>query len=244
VISFDDRLRASVAAHLRDHGRRALAPEGRRAAAVAIALLDSEAGADAHDPIPEAVRDMRVVPGGALGGDGRPLDGRMVGVAGGAAFLLCRRAIGMRRHAAQWALPGGRLDPGETPADAALRELDEELGLRLGPDSVLGLLDDYASRSGFVITPVVVWCGAEPALAPDPGEVLAVYRIGLQALLDAEVRHVPIPESDRPVLQVPLGNDLIHAPTGALLLQFREVALRGRLGHRVDGVEEPVFAWR
>ena len=244
MIVFDDGLRDSVAAHLKGHERREVALDGRRHAAVAIALLDSEAGEDGHDPTPEAWRDMRVVPGEATGRDGRPLDGRMVGVAGGAAFLLCRRAVGLRRHAAQWALPGGRLDPGETPQDAALRELDEELGLRPGPETILGLLDDYASRSGFVITPVVVWCGADPPLAPDPEEVFAVYRIGLQALLDAEIRHIPIPESDRPVLQVALGNDLIHAPTGAMLLQFREVALRGRVGHRIEGIEEPVFAWR
>ena len=78
----------------------------------------------------------------------------------------------------------------------------------------VGWLDDYVTRSGFVITPVVLWCGADPVLKPDPDEVLAVYRVGLQALLDGEPRFVPIPESKRPVLQLPLGNDLIHAPTG------------------------------
>ena len=113
---------------------------------------------------------------------------------------------------------------GETPLDAALRELDEELGVRLGPESLLGWLDDYVTRSGFVITPVVLWCDGDPTLTPDPDEVLAAYRIGLQALLDGEPRFIRIPESERPVLQLPLGNDLIHAPTGALLYQFREVA--------------------
>ena len=91
---------------------------------------------------------------------------------------------------------------------------------------------------------MVLWCGDDSALEPDPDEVLAVYRVGLQALLDAEPRFVPIPESERPVLQLPLGNDLIHAPTGAILYQFKQIALRGRIGERVDHVEEPVFAWR
>jgi 8-oxo-dGTP pyrophosphatase MutT (NUDIX family) len=150
----------------------------------------------------------------------------------------------MRRHAGQWALPGGRLDAGETPVEAALREVEEEVGLRLEPGTVLGQLDDYATRSGFVVTPVVLWCGGDVALEPDPSEVSAAYRIGLHAVRDSEPRYVAIPESDRPVLQVPLGNDLIHAPTGALLLQLRQVALLGRAGERVDDYEEPVFAWR
>ena len=187
---------------------------------------------------------MSIVPGEMTDEERRKLDGRMVGVAGGAAFLLCRRATRLNRHAGQWALPGGRLDAGETALDAALRELDEELGLRLGADSVVGWLDDYPTRSGYVISPVVLWGGGDPPLRPAPDEVLAVYRIGLAALARSEPRYIAIPESDRPVLQLPLGNDLIHAPTAAILLQLRQVALLGRAGERVDHLEQPVFAWR
>jgi ADP-ribose pyrophosphatase YjhB (NUDIX family) len=244
VIRFDETLRASLAANLSAHPRHEEPLDGRRHAAVAVVVLDSDADRDDGDRIRADQIDMSVVPGGSLDERGHPLDGRMVGVAGGAAFLLCRRPSTMRRHAGQWALPGGRLGAGETALDAALRELEEELGVRLGPESVVGWLDDYATRSGFVITPVVLWCDGDPTLRPDPGEVLAAYRVGLQALLDGEPRFIQIPESDRPVLQVPLGNDLIHAPTGALLYQFRQVALRGRIGERVDHMEEPVFAWR
>ena len=78
---------------------------------------------------------------------------------GGTALLLTLRASGLRAHSNQWALPGGRCDDGETPAQAALRELHEELGLELGEGDVLGLLDDYPTRSGYLITPVVVWAG-------------------------------------------------------------------------------------
>ena len=76
--------------------------------------------------------------------------------ANGTALLLTRRAAGLRAHRSQWALPGGRCDAGETPVEAALRELHEELGLKLGPADVLGLLDDYPTRSGYLIAPVVV----------------------------------------------------------------------------------------
>ena len=126
-----------------------------------------------------------------------------------------------------------------------MREVDEELGLPIDPSQVLGRLDDYATRSGFVITPIVVWGGADVELVPDPREVAHVLRVGLHELCRADSpRFVSIPESDRPVVQVPIGRDLIHAPTGAVLLQFRWVAIDGRAGARVNEFEQPVFAWR
>ena len=127
-----------------------LALDERRHAAVAIVVVDSTEGEDRVDPFEPDAGSMDIIPGGAQG-----LDGRMTNVSGGAAFLLCRRAAGLNRHASQWALPGGRLDHGETAIDAARRELDEEMGVALDADAVLGLLDDYPTRSGYVITPVV-----------------------------------------------------------------------------------------
>lgn len=243
VIRFEDGLRATLGANLEAHERRREPPDGRRQAAVALVVVDSHAERDDREPVPAGAIDMSGVPGIA-DGERQDLDGRMVGVAGGASFLLCRRPLGMRRHPGQWALPGGRLDPGEMPLDAALREVEEELGLGLGPHEVVGWLDDYVTRSGFVISPVVLWCAGDPVIEPDPDEVFAAYRIGLHALRDSDPRLIEIAESPRPVLQLPLGNDLIHAPTGAILLQFRQVAMLGRAGERVDHVEEPVFAWR
>ena len=238
TIDYSADLRDRLSDRLERHDRRTTELDGRKHAAVAIVLTDSEIGEDRTDAQMPDDWTMSRVPGELDG-----LDGRMVGVAGGAAFLLCRRASRLNNHARQWALPGGRLDPGETPVDAALRELDEEVGLRLGADAVVGWLDDYPTRSGYVITPIVLWAGGAGDLRPSPDEVVAVYRVGLHALRDGEARFVSIPESDRPVVQVPLGGDLIHAPTGAVLYQFRQVCLFGRLGERVDHLEQPVFAW-
>ncbi|MEA2602924.1 MAG: hypothetical protein QOF89_3916 [Acidobacteriota bacterium] len=181
------------------------------------------------------------------GGDRRPAAVALVVVpdpSGQAAVVLTRRAAGLRRHGGQWALPGGRLDPGETPEAAALRELDEEVGLSLPPDHVLGCLDDFPTRSGFVITPVVVWGTASSPLRPDPREVAAAYLVALEALLDpANLVLQTIPQSDRPVLALSILNTLIYAPTAAILHQFAEVAVLGR-ETRVGHYEQPVFAWR
>jgi 8-oxo-dGTP pyrophosphatase MutT (NUDIX family) len=242
VIPFDEALRTAITDRLERHVVRSIDLDDRKRAAVAIVVVDSSASSDADDPYEIAPDALSVIPSDVSG-----LDGRMVDVAGGAAFLLCRRAARMNRHAGQWALPGGRVDAGETAEETALRELDEELGVRLGPERVLGRLDDYGTRSGYVITPVIVWGGGDLELAPNPDEVAHAYRIGLHHLVRPDSpRFVSIPESDRSVVQLPLGGDLIHAPTGAVLLQFRWVALDGLASDdaRVHDLEQPVFAWR
>ena len=238
TITYDDALRERIRANLASHDRRAVTDPTKRHAAVAVVLVDSEVGDDRVDPVNCGRLERRARDG--TGG----LDGRMVDVSGGAAFLLCRRATRLSSHAAQWALPGGRLDPGETVVDAALRELDEEVGVRLSDADVLGLLDDYPTRSGYVITPVVIWGGGRLDPRPAPDEVVAVYRVGLHQLQrEDSPRFITIPESPRPVVQIPLGNDLIHAPTGAVLLQLRWLGLEGR-NDPVDELEQPVFAWK
>ena len=163
--------------------------------------------------------------------------------ADGTAMLLTLRAAGLRAHSSQWALPGGRCDEGETQVTAALRELHEELGLDLREANVLGLLDDYPTRSGYLITPVVVWAAPSAAISPNPDEVASVHRIALGDIERADAfDFTTIPESTRRVIRFRHAGQFIHAPTAALIYQFREV-LAGR-DTRVAELEQPVFAWK
>jgi len=157
-------------------------------------------------------------------------------------LLLTRRSARLRAHAGQWALPGGRREAGETAVDGALRELAEEVGLVLDAGSVLGLLDDYVTRSGYVMTPVACWAGPTGQLTGSEAEVASVHQVPL-ADLDVEPRFISIPESVAPVVQLPLLGDYLHAPTAAIVHQFCRIACRDEV-QRVAHYEQPVFAWR
>lgn len=161
-----------------------------------------------------------------------------------AAFLITKRTPRLRAHGGQWALPGGRVDAGETIEQTALRELHEELGVLASADDVLGALDDYPTRSGYLIAPVVVWLPGTVEVIANPAEVARAYRVECRELFrDGSPEIVAIEESDRPIIRLPLSVATVNAPTAAVLYQFREVALAGR-ATRVDHYEQPVFAWR
>ena len=161
-----------------------------------------------------------------------------------AGLILTRRSSQLRKHPGQWAFPGGRLDPGETPNQTALREMHEEVAADLPAERVLGRLDDFVTRSGFVITPVVVWGGSGLTLAPNPAEVASVHRIPLSEFLREDAPLLEqVASSEHPVLRMPIGDDSIAAPTAAIIYQFREVCLLGN-STRVAHYEQPQFAWR
>jgi 8-oxo-dGTP pyrophosphatase MutT (NUDIX family) len=216
----DAQLKQRIVRHLQAFDVHSAADAAPHAAAVAVAITDEGHGADLAG-LPASL----------------PWSTR-------AALVLTRRSDQLRSHAGQWALPGGRIDAGETPEQAALRELDEEVGLKLGLHDVLGRLDDFVTRSGYVITPVLLWAGAARDMSPNLDEVQSIHRIPVDEFLRAdapmlEQRH----DSQHPVLRMPVGDSWIAAPTAAILYQFRELCIQGR-PTRVAHFEQPHFAWR
>lgn len=199
-----ETLRDRIAANLTAFERIAIAPAGRRRAAVAIVLAPSDLGP---------------------------------------AYLLTRRALHLRRNAGNYALPGGGLDPGEDAIDAALRETDEEVGVRLTRAAALGLLDDFVTLGEQVVTPVVLWTPDPVALSPAPEEVQAAWFVPLADLdhprAPRRIRNPPGP----PLLRMYARGSWINAPTAAWLWQFREVCLRGR-PVRTDAIGQPNWTAR
>jgi hypothetical protein len=92
------------------------------------------------------------------------------------------------------------------------------------------------------MTPVVCWAGQVGEPAGDNSEVASVHQIPLSDL-DVEPRFIAIPESDAPVIQLPLLGRYLHAPTAAIVHQFCRIACRGEVV-RVAHYEQSVFAWR
>lgn len=220
----DAALRDQVAARLAVWSHHAPDETGLKRAAVALVITDEG-------------------PGSAIWGLQRGLQ-RSTHWSTKAALILTRRAKSLRGHAGQWALPGGRIDGCETPEETALRELQEEVDLQLTPADVLGRLDTFITRSGYAITPVVLWAGEARQLRPNPAEVASIHRIPVTEFLRADAPILePLAGSEHPVLKMPVGDNWIAAPTAALIYQFREVCVLGR-DTRVAHFEQPVFAWK
>ncbi len=216
----DEQLKARITQALATFTVFALSDSATRAAAVALAVCDTGYGADLAGLPQHASWSTE------------------------AALVLTRRSGNLRSHAKQWALPGGRIDAGESAEQTALRELAEEVGLQLDGDAVLGRLDDFVTRSGFVMTPIVVWAGSARNMSANPGEVESIHRIPVEEFLRADAPMLEqLPGSPHSVLRMPVGDRWIAAPTAAILYQFRELCLLGR-PTRVSHFEQPVFAWK
>jgi len=177
-MEFDAGLRDQIVTNLEQHDVREHALEGRRHAAVALVLLDSDAEIHGTDDLSvDRLLDIEGVPGS----ESADFTGRVDGTAGGAALLMTRRGAHLSAHARQWAFPGGRIDDGETPLQAALREMHEEVGLDLNEGHLLGRLDDYPTRSGYVMTPFVFWIDDDREPIANPDEVIAFRSMNYDA---------------------------------------------------------------
>ena len=219
-LTFDENLLNHIRANLERFAKRKEADKGLKKAAVAITIVDIQQDPNIH---------------------GIPFSKSWTGHA---AIILTRRSSNLRKHTGQWALPGGHMEAGESPEETVLRELEEEVGLTLDIDRVIGSLDDYSTRSGFIIKPIVVWGCTDITLKANPDEVASIHRIPLAEFMrDDAPMFQEIPESEHPVLFMPIGNSSIAAPTAAMIYQFREVALLGN-DIRVAHYEQPYFAWQ
>jgi 8-oxo-dGTP pyrophosphatase MutT (NUDIX family) len=219
-IECNDSFKQSIQTALHAFTTHKSADEGLRAAAVALAVLDVGMGAD----IPGIEAPLRW--------------------SNEAALLLTRRSSTLRNHPGQWAFPGGRVEEGETIIEAALREMHEEVGLELPHSAVLGCLDDFVTRSGFVMTPVVVWAGARDRIDFDPSEVASIHRIPLSEFLREDAPRLDqVATSEHPILRMPVGWEAIATPTAAIIYQFQQVCIKGR-NTRVGHFEQPQFAWK
>ncbi|MEE2982272.1 MAG: CoA pyrophosphatase [Pseudomonadota bacterium] len=220
MMNCDPALKARISAHLAAFTLNEGDKGEEKAAAVALAIVDEGFGANLSGlPEHESWQSQ-------------------------AALILTRRSLKLRAHPGQWALPGGRVDEGETPEQTALREMREEVGLELREDAVLGRLDDFITRSGFMITPIVIWAGPEIELVPNEEEVDSIHRIPVAEFLRDDAPMLDHEEGDKaPVLRMPVGDAWIAAPTAAMLYQFAQVCLLGK-DVRVAHYDQPRFAWR
>ena len=159
----------------------------------------------------------------------------ITGEDGEPALPIFQRAETLARHAGQMAIPGGRTHDGEDAIAAAIRELDEELGLRADRADALGLLDDFDTMSGFTITPVVLWSGASARdLRPSEHEVQQLFVIPISMLRTAVAS-----AGSGAAFSLNLPVVEVFAPTAAILYQFSEVAIDGRTVRVADFFQPP-----
>lgn len=118
--------------------------------------------------------------------EGRKLRGAavLVGVTASAELVLTVRSSALKHHPGQVAFPGGKIEDGETPVTAALREAEEEIGLSREAVEILGHLPPHETVTGFTVTPVLGWIDAPFAPVPEAGEVAEVFHAPLSHVTD------------------------------------------------------------
>jgi len=152
----------------------------------------------------------------------------------GVEVLFTVRAAKLSSHAGEIAFPGGRLDPGETHVEAALRETEEEVGLVVSEDQVLGRLSDHPSPAGYVATPYVAQVPWPQELTLSPAEVDAVFTVPLDELaaIEPRTRVAELQKYRRLLYSYPWGEYLIWGFTGNVVRDLLEAITNGQAqGH-------------
>jgi len=140
--------------------------------------------------------------------------------------LLTRRTEHLSHHPGQVSFPGGHSDPGDgSPEETAMRETEEETGIDRSHIDIIGRLDDYETRTGFRITPVVAMVSPPFDVKPDPHEVAAVFEVPLSFLLDPanHQRHAREFEgTKRQFFAMPYKDHFIWGATAGMLINLYE----------------------
>lgn len=148
--------------------------------------------------------------------------------------ILTRRPQGMRDHPGQVAFPGGKLDPGESAVQAALREAHEELAIDPARVRVIGTTDRYQTGTGFDVTPVLGLVPPDLPIVPNPHEVEAWFEAPLRVLLEREhwqEHEVYWQGAQRRYLQLDWQGFRIWGVTAAIIANLaRRVEVRELLG--------------
>ena len=144
--------------------------------------------------------------------------------------LYTERSPQLRSHSGQVAFPGGKIDPGDTgPADAALREANEEVGLVREEARILGYLPAYFTGSNYLITPVVAEVRPSGAFVPNPGEVRTVFEVPL-AFISNEAGfgtfRIRRKDVEHTTWQIEHGGMMIWGITANVTRRFYELVLR------------------
>jgi 8-oxo-dGTP pyrophosphatase MutT (NUDIX family) len=151
----------------------------------------------------------------------------LVDHADGLTVLFTRRTAHLAHHAGQVSFPGGHIEPNdEGPRETALRETEEEIGLDRAHTEIIGHLDTYITRTGFVVTPVVAVVNPPFELAPDPEEVAEVFEVPLEFLLDPENHQRCSAEFEgvtRHFYAMPYGHHFIWGATAGMLMNLYEI---------------------
>lgn len=186
----------------------------------------------------DPMSDEPAVPGQSdfdLNPDARPAEARELRPAAvlvpiverpeGETFLLTRRSDSLRNHTGQIAFPGGRVDPGETVAEAALREAEEEVALDRSFVELVGQLTPYETVTGYVVTPVVGFVRPGFSLTPNPDEVAEVFEAPFDFLMnpDNHLRHFREPMEGGPrryFYAMPYEDYYIWGATAGMLRGF------------------------